>query len=233
MKIAIAPDSYKGSLTSIQVAEGIARGIRAALPDAELALLPLADGGEGTTQSIIAATGGQWRHCIVTGPLGKRVGAAYGILPDGSGIAEMASASGIEYLKREELDPLQTTTFGTGELIAAMLDEGIRDITLGIGGSATVDGGAGMAQALGFRLLDNKGNEIPRGGVALAQLHSIDSTNADPRLLHTRFRVACDVTNPLLGKAGSAHIFGPQKGASPKMVEQLETALANLARVWE
>lgn len=232
MRIVLAPDSFKGNMRSPAVCAALARGIRQVMPDAEIIAVPMADGGEGTTESVAAATGVPLRRVPVGGPLGAPVEAAYALLPDGTAVAEMASASGIELLHADELNPLWASTFGTGQLLRAMLDAGATRVILGIGGSATVDGGAGMAQALGFRLLDAAQRELPRGGAALAQLASIDSTNAHPRLRDCPILVACDVTNPLLGSTGAVAVFAPQKGATPAMLPILEAGLTQLAKVW-
>ena len=233
-KIIFAPDKYKSCMTAPTVCEKLSEAFGEIFPEAELLSLPMADGGDGTVDSILAATGGEKITLRVTGPLGAPVDACFGLVRDGKcAVLEMASASGIALLKREELDPEHATTYGTGELIKAALDRGVEEIIIGIGGSATVDGGAGMAQALGYRFLDAAGRDLPLGGAALTTLDSIDCTHADPRLFQTRIRVACDVTSPLLGPTGAAYVFGPQKGADAACVELLESALANLLRVWK
>lgn len=232
MKIIIAPDSFKGCLRSPEVAEALAAGIASVVPEAETINVPMADGGEGTTEAAVRATGGSTRSCRVSGPLGDPVTAEFGILGNSNqAVMEMAAASGIELIDASQLNPMRASTYGTGEMIKAILDEGVRDVTIGIGGSATVDGGLGMAKALGYRLLDDDGADIPLGGAGLARLRKIDVSTADPRLKKTRFRVASDVTNPLLGANGAARVFGPQKGATPEMVEELEAGLANFAQV--
>jgi glycerate kinase len=233
MKIVIAPDSFKGSMRSDEVGNLIAASFRSCLPNAELVVIPMADGGEGTTDAVTRATGGETCKVTVTGPLGDPVEASYGMLPDGrTAVMEMASASGLELVPRDRLDPMKASTFGTGELMRAALESGVHDIILGIGGSATVDGGTGMAQALGYRLLTASGDDCGRGGAALETIAAIDSEGVEPALLDCRVRVACDVTNPLLGPDGAAAVFGPQKGATPAMVERLESGLAGLAEVW-
>lgn len=230
MKIVIAPDSYKESLTAMEVAMAIESGFRKVLPDAYYVKLPMADGGEGTVQSLIDATGGEIIRCQVTGPLGEQVDAFYGLMGDAqTAVIEMAAASGLHLVTPEQRNPLQTTTYGTGELILAALERGVRRIIIGIGGSATNDGGIGMAQALGIRLLDKQGKEIGYGGGALARLATIDMSGLDPRLAHTDIEVACDVDNPLCGPKGASHVFGPQKGATPEMVAQLDANLAHYA----
>ncbi len=236
MKIVLAPDSFKGSLTAAAVCTAMAEGIRRFLPDAEIVSVPMADGGEGTVQSLVDATDGSFVTETVSGPLGEPVEARFGILGDGvTAVIEMAAASGLPLVPEERRDPSKTTTYGTGELIEAALERGCRTIIVGIGGSATTDAGAGMAQALGAKLLDGDGNELVCGcsGGGLAQLASIDLSRLDPRIADTTFRVACDVDNPLYGERGAAHIYGPQKGADAEMVEQLDAALRNFAGVVE
>lgn len=234
MKIVIAPDSYKESLTALGVAEAIESGFKQIFPDASYIKLPMADGGEGTVQSLVDATGGHIIHCHVTGPLGTPVEAFYGVLGDGrTAVIEMASASGLQHVPMAQRDPRITTTYGTGELITAVLDRGIQHIIIGIGGSATNDGGAGMAQALGINMRDHHGKEIAHGGGALHTLTQIDMSGLDARLATTHIEVACDVDNPLCGPRGASHIFGPQKGATPDMVKQLDDNLAHFAKVMQ
>lgn len=233
MKIVVATDSFKGWMRSDEAGAIIAEALRQNLKDAEIITIPVADGGEGTTDAVVRATGGTMREVEVTGPLGDPVTARYGLLPDGrTAVMEMASASGIELVPPKRLNPMEASTHGTGELIRAALDRGVRDIVLGIGGSATVDGGMGMAQALGYRLLTADGTECKRGGGALSTVAAIRSDGVIPELADCNLRVACDVTNPLLGHFGAARVFGPQKGADPEMVEDLERGLGNLAEVW-
>ena len=233
MKILIAPDSFKGTMRSGEVGDIIAAAVRRILPAADIVVIPMADGGEGTTDAVVRATGGEKRALLVRGPLGEPAEACFGLLPGGrTAVMEMASASGLELLRSSRLDPLCATTFGTGELMCAALHSGVAEIIMGIGGSATVDGGAGMAQALGYRLLDAAGQECAPGGGALETIVAIDSTGVDPTMRGCRIRVACDVTNPLLGELGAAAVFGPQKGATPALVERLEAGLTNLAEVW-
>jgi len=233
LKIVVAADSFKGSMRSDEVGAVIADALREVLPGAEILVVPVADGGEGTTDAVVRATGGEMRSVPVTGPVGKPVEAGYGLLPDRrTAVMEMASASGLELVPLGLLNPMKTTTFGTGELIRAAIEDGAREIVLGIGGSATVDGGTGMAQALGFRLLTTGGSLCGRGGDALETIATIESDGVLPGLSDCRIRVACDVTNPLLGKRGAARVFGPQKGATPDMVEELERGLRHLASVW-
>ncbi|WP_114766787.1 glycerate kinase [Vibrio rhodolitus] len=234
MKIVIAPDSYKESLTAMQVATAIESGFRQVLPDAEYIKLPMADGGEGTVQSLVDATGGQVVSTVVTGPLGEPVEGFYGLLGDGvSAVVEMAAASGLHLVEPDARNPLNTTSYGTGELIKAALKQGAQHIIIGIGGSATNDGGIGMAQALGARFLDSDGHELAYGGGAIANLEQIDLSGLDPRLQQVRLEVACDVDNPLCGPTGASYVFGPQKGATPAMVEQLDYNLAHYASIIE
>lgn len=234
MKIVLAPDKYKGNMSSPEICSIVRKAFLEIMPDAEIISLPMADGGEGTVDAMVAAGGGEIRKVTVTGPLGgRKVEAVYGIYNSGkSAVLEMASASGMALVPKKELNPLLATTYGTGELIKVILDARVRDITIGIGGSATVDGGAGMAQALGYSLLDASGRELPHGGGALENIASIDCSKADRRIFDTKFKVACDVTNPLLGSNGAAHVYGPQKGATPDMVDRLEKCLGKLASVW-
>ena len=232
MKIVVAPDSYKGNMRSTRVCEIIRHAILSEMPNADVLAFPMADGGEGTVDAVVAAVGGTVNTLEVCGPLGEPVRAQYGVLPDGSAVMEMASASGIELVPPEQLDPMKTTTCGTGQIMRHLLDAGHTSIVMGIGGSATVDGGTGMAQALGFRFLDHKGNEITaRGGGILSEITSIDSSGCLPGLNAAAIRIACDVTNPLTGLNGAAHVFGPQKGATPVMAEQLDAGLANLRQI--
>ena len=232
MKIIIAPDSYKESLTAMEVATAIEAGFRQVMPTAEYIKLPMADGGEGTVQSLVDASNGSIIEHQVTGPLGEQVPAFFGLMGDGkTAVIEMAAASGLHLVSPNLRNPMLTTSYGTGELILAALDHGVDHIIVGIGGSATNDGGIGMAQALGVQLLDNKGQALGFGGQALAQLASIDITTVDPRLAHIKLEVACDVDNPLCGKKGASHIFGPQKGATPAMVAELDQHLAHYAAI--
>jgi glycerate 2-kinase len=232
MKIVIAPDSYKESLTAREVAAEIEAGFREVFPDAHYLTFPMADGGEGTVAAMVAATGGTLVDVSVTGPLGQPVRACYGLTGDRkTAIIEMAAASGLALVAPALRNPLQTTTYGTGELIKAALDAGISHLIIGIGGSATNDGGAGMLQALGVKLLDSNGGEIGYGGGELANLAHIDIKGMDPRLNLCRIEAACDVNNPLTGPKGASAIFGPQKGATPEMVAQLDNNLSHYARL--
>ncbi|CAI0986086.1 Glycerate 2-kinase [Serratia grimesii] len=227
-KVVIAPDSFKESLSALEVAEAIERGFRQVYPQAQYVKLPMADGGEGTVDSMVAATGGEIVRVEVMGPLGQPVQAFYGLLGDGeTAVIEMAAASGLHLAPKALRDPRITTSYGTGELILAALERGVKAIILGIGGSATNDGGAGMMQALGARLLDDKQNPLLPGGAALAQLAQIDLSEVDPRLQQVSVTAACDVDNPLCGPHGASAVFGPQKGATPEMVTQLDSALSH------
>ncbi|PSV02226.1 glycerate kinase [Photobacterium leiognathi subsp. mandapamensis] len=232
MKIIIAPDSYKESLTAMEVATAIENGFRQVIPNAEYIKLPMADGGEGTVQSLVDASNGTIIERSVTGPLGEQVNGFFGLMGDGkTAIIEMAAASGLHLVSPDLRNPMLTTSFGTGELILAALDKGVEHIIVGIGGSATNDGGIGMAQALGVRFLDENNKQISYGGGALDRLHHIDISNIDPRLVSVRLEVACDVDNPLCGEKGTSQVFGPQKGATPEMVTQLDNNLAHYAEI--
>lgn len=232
MRIVVAPDSFKGSLTAQEVCLAIQRGIASVDPSVVVEAVPMADGGEGTVQALVDATGGHLVEQEVTGPLGEPVRAHYGLLGDSqTAVIEMAAASGLPLVPPERRNPLITTTRGTGELMRAALDRGCRRLIIGIGGSATNDGGAGMAQALGARLLDANGEPIGLGGGALAQLASVDISTLDPRLEKTEILVACDVENPLIGPHGASAVYGPQKGATPEMVRQLDANLAHYAAI--
>ena len=233
MKIVIAPDSFKESLTALQVAAAIEAGMREVWPDAIYVKVPMADGGEGTVQAMIDATGGRRVDVRVTGPLGQTVDAFYGRTGGDGALAviEMAAASGLEGVPPDLRDPRTATSRGTGELILAALEAGARRFLLGVGGSATNDGGAGMLQALGVRLLDAAGKDIGPGGAELARLARIDASALDARVRAAGFRIACDVDNPLVGPRGASAVFGPQKGATPAMVAQLDAALTHYAEV--
>ncbi|MCH7907789.1 MAG: glycerate kinase [Chloroflexi bacterium] len=234
MKIVIAPQGFKGSLTALQVALAIETGVRRVVPDAETLLVPAADGGDGTLQALVDSSGGSVEMATVSDPLGRPVEAAWGAMGDGkTAVIEMARASGLALLSLDELDPLNSTTYGTGELFRAALDAGYRRFIVGIGGSATNDGGAGLAQALGISLLDADGDELPRGGAALARIDRVDMSNFDERLRGAEVTVACDVNNPLCGDDGASAVFGPQKGATPESVKQLDAALTRFADVVE
>ncbi|AMG98932.1 glycerate kinase [Serratia liquefaciens] len=233
-KVVIAPDSFKESLSALEVAEAIERGFRQIFPQVQYVKLPMADGGEGTVDSMVAATGGEIVTVAVTGPLGQPVQAFYGLLGEGeTAVIEMAAASGLHLAPKAQRDPRMTTSYGTGELILAALERGVKTIILGIGGSATNDGGAGMMQALGARLLDENRQALPPGGAALAQLAYIDLSGVDPRLQQVNITAACDVDNPLCGANGASAVFGPQKGATPEMVTQLDAALRHYGTLLE
>lgn len=233
MKIIVAPDSFKGNMSAPQACAVIEGGILRADKGVRVFKIPLADGGEGTARALTEAAGGRFVKTAVTGPLGGRVEAEFGLIKNGRVAAlDMASASGIELVSRERLNPLKATSRGTGELIAAALDTGAEELIIGIGGSATNDGGIGMISALGFKVLDDRGRPVGEGGEALARIASVDPSGADRRLRELSIKVACDVTNPLLGPKGASAVFGPQKGASPEMVALLEAGLARLGDAW-
>lgn len=232
MKFVIAPDSFKESMTAKAAAVAIQAGLQKIYPDADYELVPMADGGEGTVQSLVDATEGEIITADVQNPLDETVSAFYGVLGDQqTAVIEMSAASGIQFVTTETKNPLITTTYGTGQLIKDALDRGMRRFIIGLGGSATNDGGAGMAEALGVRFLDENGQQIARGGAALATLHEIDMSNLDPRVAESEFLLASDVTNPLVGETGASAVFGPQKGATPAMVAELDAALTNYAAV--
>lgn len=231
MKLVIAPDSFKESLSAQQVASAIAQGWQTVYPQADIHLCPMADGGEGTVDAVLAATGGERRELTVRGPLGQPVQAHWGWLEDGQAVIEMAAASGLHWVEPTLRDARITTSYGTGELILAALDAGARRIILGIGGSATNDGGAGVLEALGVRLLDGHGRPLAAGGAALANLQRLELDGLDPRLAGVEVLVAADVDNPLCGPRGASHVFGPQKGANPEQVEELDRALGHFADV--
>lgn len=231
MNVVVAMDSFKGSLTSMEAGDAVRRGIGTALPDAQVTVCPLADGGEGTVDALTDGLGGRRETVTVTGPLGESVAAVYGILPDGAAVMEMAAAAGLPLAPPDRRNPLYTTTRGVGEMIRHALETGSRRILLGIGGSATNDGGAGMLQALGFALTDDTGAPIPEGAIGLARLARISGENALPALQNCVITVACDVNNPLCGPRGASAVYGPQKGASPEAVRQLDSLLARFAAV--
>ena len=232
MKIVISPDSFKESLSAMEIAIEIEAGFQEIFPHAEYLKVPAADGGEGTVDAMIAATSGKRIDVTVSGPRGEPVQAYYGLLGnDGTAVIEMASASGLALVPANMRNPLKTSSYGTGEMIRSALDAGARRLILGIGGSATNDGGAGMLQALGVHLRDADGNEIGSGGAELARLASIDASSLDHRLKNCEIHVACDVDNPLTGPTGASAIFGPQKGATPEMVKQLDDNLRHYAEI--
>ncbi len=230
MKIVIAPDSFKGSLPATRVARHIACGVRRVLAGVETVEVPLADGGEGTVEALVAATGGHFAKAKVQDPLGRIIRARYGFLGNAdTAVIEMAAASGLPLLSDSERDPLKTSTYGTGQLILDAAQNGARKIIIGIGGSATVDGGTGMARGLGVRFLDSSGNELEDGGGILGRIARIDVSGLNAAVRGITFTVACDVTNPLTGPEGAAAVYGPQKGAGPDKVALLDKGLANLA----
>jgi len=231
MKILIAPDSFKGSVTSSIAAEAIGKGVHLIFPDATLIKIPVADGGEGTVDALTDSLEGRVVKKIVKGPLGDPVEAEYGILPGEVAVIEMASASGLPLVPDNKRDPLLTSTYGTGQLILDAMDRGCREIILGIGGSATNDGGTGMARALGFRFLNTYGEELAEGGGSLINLADIDDSSMDDRIKETNFLVACDVTNPLTGPEGASYVYGAQKGASSEDILYLDNALGKLAEI--
>ncbi|MDS9472594.1 glycerate kinase [Sporosarcina pasteurii] len=230
MKIVIAPDSFKGSLSAVEVANAINQGVQKAYPHAKTHLLPVADGGEGTMETLVSATDGKMKAVFVTGPLGGKVEAAYGILGNGKTcVIEIASASGLARVPEGKLAPLQATTYGMGQLIKQALDDGFSSFIIALGGSATNDGGAGMLQALGAKLLDREGNEVSFGGGNLANIADIDITQFDSRIKESSFLIASDVQNPLVGLNGASHVFGPQKGATPEDVKLLDENMVHWA----
>lgn len=232
MKFVIAPDSFKGSLTAKEVATLIKKGVQKIYPHAEYTLIPMADGGEGTVQSLVDATGGDLIYTSVHNSINQPVKAYYGILGNHqTAVIEMAQASGLQYVNDQNKNPMVTTTFGTGELIKDALNHGVKEIIIGMGGSATIDGGAGMAQALGANLLDESDHEIPIGGGSLSKLNKIKINNLDKRLFSTKIKAACDVLNPLIGPTGAAKMFGPQKGATPDQVAKLEHNLNHFSQI--
>ena len=232
MKIVIAPQGFKGNIPALAAARAIERGVRNALPEAEIRVAPVADGGDGTVEALVEGSGGEMFRKIVTGPLGKPLEASWGAMGDGrTAVIEMAQASGLALTPPRRRDPRVTTTRGTGEIIGEALDRGFDRIIVGLGGSATNDGGAGMAAALGAAFLDAEGNLLPDGGAALARLERIDCSGLDPRLAGATVIGATDVTNPLCGPSGASAVYGPQKGASPDMVAELDGALGRFAAV--
>lgn len=232
LEIVLAPDSFKESMTAKEACEAMERGIKRINSNITCIHVPMADGGEGTMQSLVDATNGKIYSLEVIGPLGNKVEAQYGILGNGDvGVLEMASASGIQLVPAEKRNPLLTTTYGTGQLIKACLDHGVKKLLIGIGGSATNDGGAGVIQALGGKLLDKQGNELGFGGGELEKLDSIELLNFDPRLKEAAIEVACDVNNPLCGEQGASSVFGPQKGATKEMISTLDDNLRHYAEV--
>ncbi len=234
LKIVVAPNSFKGSLSATQAARAIGRGVLLALPDAQIVEVPVADGGDGTVEALVTAHQGTFQWVNVEGPLGDPVHASYGLIDGGkTAVIELATASGFELITAARRDPNKTSTYGFGQLLEAARSAGVTKVIAGIGGSATNDAGAGMAQAIGYRLLDETGGELPRGGAELLRLHQIEVGGVDESWRGIQVQVACDVTNPLLGPQGASHVYGPQKGADDRMVELLDRALANFAKVVE
>lgn len=231
MKIIIAPDSFKGSASAIEVGESIKKGIETILSDAEIKVFPIADGGEGTALILVNALGGKWIDLYVTGPSGNKIESGYGVVEEEFAIIEMASASGLMLVKDGVLDPLKATTYGTGELIKDALERGYKKIYIGIGGSATTDGGLGMAQALGYSFLDIDGKELPFGGGKLSELAQIVNVNRNRLLDDAKITVLCDVENPLFGENGAAYVYGPQKGATPEQVLLLDNGLRHYSKI--
>ena len=232
MRIVVAPNAFKGSLSALEAAEAIGEGIRVAARDTELVLVPIADGGDGTVDALVAATQGERRTLRVRGPLGDPVAAEYGVIDGGStAVIEMAKAAGLALVPRDKRDPRITTTYGVGELLQHAYDAAARHFIVGIGGSATNDGGAGMAQALGYHLLDEKGLELPPGGLALTRLARIHVGGVHANWKEAKVDVACDVTNPLTGPRGASAVYGSQKGATPEMVAELDAALHHFAEI--
>ena len=223
MNITIAIDSFKGSLSSMEAGQAVAEGIRRVMPSAGIRIRPLADGGEGTTEALTAGLGGELKSLTVTGPLGRPVTASYGLIRERKmAVLEMASAAGLTLISQEERNPLEATTYGVGEMIRDAIGEGCRHFLVGIGGSATNDGGTGMLSALGFQFLDSEGQPSPLGAKGLENLARISTENARPELSQCSFHIACDVTNPLCGENGCSAVYGPQKGADPEMIRQMD-----------
>ncbi len=231
MKVVLAIDSFKGSLSSVQAGMAAAEGIRRAFPEAVTVVRPIADGGEGTVDALAEGLGGSMQYVEVTGPLGGKVSAAYAIVDGKTAVMEMSAAAGITLVEPRERNPLNTTTYGVGEMIRDAVSKGCRNFIMGIGGSATNDGGIGMLQALGFGILDSSGNAVPLGGKGLEKLSKIDKLGAMPELKECTFNIACDVTNPLCGAEGCSAVYGPQKGADETMVSQMDNWLENYARI--
>jgi len=231
MRVVIAPDSFKESLSAAGVAEAVAQGVRDVAPDAQVICVPMADGGEGSLDAVLDATGGERRSLQVRDAMGRACQASWGWLGEGRAFVEMAAAAGLESIAPGDRDALRASTFGVGQLICDAVQAGATHIVVGLGGSATNDAGAGLLQALGVRLLDGQGKDLPPGGIALSRLASIDIDGVDPRLAKVQFEIAVDVDNPLCGPRGASAIFGPQKGASPQDVQALDKALAHFADV--
>ncbi|MGI6746699.1 MAG: glycerate kinase [Anaerovoracaceae bacterium] len=234
MKIILAPDSFKGSLSSLEVVKVLEISSRQIFPDMETVSVPMADGGEGTIDVLITSAGGFKETVSVTGPLGNKVKAAIGYINDGkTAVLEMAQASGLCLVPNGEKNPLAATSYGTGELLQIVLNKGIRDILIGIGGSATNDGGMGAMKALGVKFLDIEGRELFGSGASLESVHRIDISGLNPAVFESHITVICDVTNPLLGKDGATYVYGPQKGVKPSQLEKLDKGMANYIEVVE
>ncbi len=232
MKIVVAPDSFKGSLSSKEAADAIELGIIKVIPDADIIKIPIADGGEGTVQALVEAMGGEIIRTQVIGPLGETIESYYGVLNDRkTAIIEMANASGLTLVPPDKKNPMLTTSYGTGQLIKSALDLGIEQIVIGLGGSATNDGGVGMAQALGVRFIDKNGRDIGFGGGQLGEIREIDISGIDERIRKVTIQAACDVDNPLCGPNGASHVYGPQKGADKEMIHILDENLKHLAKI--
>lgn len=231
MNILILPDSFKDCLSSVEVGKALAEGVLRVFPSAEIKQYPVADGGEGTVEAFVAATGGQIVTCKAHDALGREIDTFYGLLPDGTAIVEMAAASGIQLLNNKERNPMVTSSYGTGEIILAALKNEATQIILGLGGSVTNDGGTGMARALGYQFHDASGHELSEGGGALDKLKRIDATKVSPLVTNAQFKIACDVQNPLTGNDGASAVYGPQKGATPDMVKSLDSNLSHLAKI--
>lgn len=232
MKIVIAPQAFKGSLSALNVANAVQKGVRRIFPDAQILTCPVADGGDGTLETLVESSGGKIMETNVADPTGKPIVAQWGAMGDGNtAVIEMARTSGLALLTLEERDPLNATTYGLGEIIVSALNKGFRKFIVGIGGSATNDAGAGMAQALGIRLMDREGKNLVFGGAALQNLSVIDTSSIDQRVLESNFQIACDVNNPLTGPEGASAVYGPQKGATEENVRQLDSALGVFAEV--
>lgn len=231
MKILFASDSFKGSLTSFEINELLKIAVHDIFPDAETVGIGIADGGEGTMETLVKAMNGKYKHCLVKGPLGDNVKASYGILTENRAIIEMAQASGLTLISENQKNAEETTSFGTGMLICDALNEGIRDITIAIGGSASNDGGIGCMKALGAKFLDEEGNDIQGIGKFLGEIREIDLSDLHPAVNETKFTVMCDVVNPLLGEYGATYTFGSQKGADEEMLKRLEAGMKNYSEV--
>lgn len=230
MKIVIAIDSLKGSLSSLQAGAAAAEGIRRVFPETQIAVFPIADGGEGTVDALVTGLQGKKRQILAADPMGRKILCEYGILPGGTAVIEMSCAAGITLITGAERNPLHTTTYGVGEVIRDAIANGCRNFVIGIGGSATNDGGIGMLQALGFGILDGDGQQVPFGAKGLGNIAAITTDNVMPELAQCHFRIACDVTNPLCGKNGCSAVYGPQKGATPEMVAQMDVWLSHYAQ---